>query len=103
MKESFFLLYINHSKYMFYLIIKQIEVKVFIHNFWEAFGVTADLLKMCNRIDGVLKLIVHCSLIKKFFHIQISKLYIVIHAQENPVVIPVITKSSDFISCFQSF
>ena len=28
---------------MFYLIIKQIEVKVFIHNFWEAFGVTADL------------------------------------------------------------
>ena len=45
---------------MFYLIIKQIEVKVFIHNFWEAFGVTADLLKVCNRIDGVLKLIVHC-------------------------------------------
>ena len=39
MKESFFLLYINHSKYMFYLIIKQIEFKVFIHNFWEAFGV----------------------------------------------------------------
>jgi len=28
---------------MFYLIIKQIEVKVFIHNFREAFGVTADL------------------------------------------------------------
>ena len=60
MKESFFLLYINHSKYMFYLIIKQIEVKVFIHNFREGFGVTADLPKVRNRIDGVLKLIVHC-------------------------------------------
>ena len=54
---------------MFYLIIKQIEVKVFIHNFREVFGVTADLPKVRNRIDGVLKLIVHCSLIKKFFHI----------------------------------
>lgn len=45
---------------MFYLIIKQIEVKVFIHNFREVFGVTADLPKVRNRIDGVLKLIVHC-------------------------------------------
>lgn len=36
------------------------EVKVFIHNFREAFGVTADLHKVCNLIDGVLKLIVHC-------------------------------------------
>ncbi len=45
------------------------EVKVFIYNFWEAFGVTADLPKVRNRIDGVLKLIVHCSLIKNFFHI----------------------------------
>ncbi len=45
---------------MFYLIIKQIEVKVFIHNFWEAFGVTTDLPKVRNLIDSVLKLIVHC-------------------------------------------
>ncbi len=45
------------------------EVKVFIHNFREAFGVTADLHKVCNCIDGVLKLVVHCSLIKNFFHI----------------------------------
>ena len=45
---------------MFYLIIKQIEVKVFIHNFREVFGVTADLPKVRNLIDGVLKLIVHC-------------------------------------------
>ena len=36
------------------------EVKVFIHNFREAFGVTADLPKVCNLIDSVLKLIVHC-------------------------------------------
>ena len=46
MKESFFLLYINHSKYMFYLIIKQIEFKVFIHNFWEAFGVKCATVLM---------------------------------------------------------
>ena len=44
---------------MFYLITKQMEIKVFTHNFWEAFGVTADLPKVCKRVDGVLKLIVH--------------------------------------------
>ena len=47
---------------MFYLIIKQIEVRYLFIILGRYFGVTADLPKVRNRIDGVLKLIVQLYL-----------------------------------------